>query len=352
MINFLKKITGLDKKITEASSEEKLELQSRRTLLSLVFLGVAVYFGFEPLFKLAPSGVSQGVIGAAFGTIFVIIITMYLLNKQTEIEQESKKSERVFDEKVKLYGSTLELLEKILHDGCLTKEELQSVNFGIFKLQMMGGDKTINDYVEIYTELRKALNTDDGESNGPERIELSQDQETKIKQLLLTFSSNCRIDLGLSKKELPPSIFNKLIKELQSVTSKGMRNYNLDKPDFGDRKQISKREFVKVALNHYVSKNPDISSKQLEKDFPLTLHNENGDPLKRKVRLYRKIEEIDEPSKGRYHLNNEDLLKLKDGVFAVTNQWGNANFIRFYKHCRKFNVLNEQLPANSIFDKQ
>ena len=45
-------------------------------------------------------GVAGAVVGSSFGAIFVIVLTMYLLNKQTEIEQESKRSERVFDEKV------------------------------------------------------------------------------------------------------------------------------------------------------------------------------------------------------------------------------------------------------------
>ena len=62
------------------------------TLVALAIIGVAVYLGFTPLFKLIDGGVAGNVIGAAFGSIFVIILTMYLLNKQTEIEQESKKS--------------------------------------------------------------------------------------------------------------------------------------------------------------------------------------------------------------------------------------------------------------------
>ena len=51
-----------------------------------------------------------------FLSIFVIILTMFLLNKQTEIDQESKKSERVFDEKVKIYQKSelLPMLLKIL----------------------------------------------------------------------------------------------------------------------------------------------------------------------------------------------------------------------------------------------
>ena len=73
------------------------------TLISLVIIAVAVSIGFSPLFELIGDGIASRVIGSSFGAIFVIILTMFLLNKQTEIEQESKKSERVFDEKVKIY---------------------------------------------------------------------------------------------------------------------------------------------------------------------------------------------------------------------------------------------------------
>ena len=62
-----------------------------RTLISIAVIAVAVYIGFEPLISNVPDGVAKSVISSSFGAIFVIILTMYLLNKQTEIEQESKK---------------------------------------------------------------------------------------------------------------------------------------------------------------------------------------------------------------------------------------------------------------------
>ena len=77
------------------------------TLLALSVIAITVYIGFAPLFSLVGGGVAGAVIGSSFGAIFVIILTMYLLNKQTEIEQETKKSERVFDEKVRLYQQIL-----------------------------------------------------------------------------------------------------------------------------------------------------------------------------------------------------------------------------------------------------
>ena len=91
-------------------SSTKLE-QTRqkgiKTIAVLFVVGVAVFLGFSPLFELVKGGIAGKVIGSTFGAIFAILMTMFLLNKQTEIEQESKKSERVFDEKVVLYKEIL-----------------------------------------------------------------------------------------------------------------------------------------------------------------------------------------------------------------------------------------------------
>ena len=60
--------------------------KSQRTIIALVIIGIAVYLGFTPLFELIQGGVAGAVIGSSFGAIFVIVLTMYLLNQQTEIE--------------------------------------------------------------------------------------------------------------------------------------------------------------------------------------------------------------------------------------------------------------------------
>ena len=59
------------------------------TLLALVIIAFAVSIGFSPLFELIDGGIAARVLGSSFGAIFVIVLTMFLLNNQTEIEQES-----------------------------------------------------------------------------------------------------------------------------------------------------------------------------------------------------------------------------------------------------------------------
>ena len=72
------------------SKLKETQKQGYKTLVAIAVIGIAVYLGFEPLIKFVPDGVAKSVISSSFGAIFVIILTMYLLNKQTEIEQETK----------------------------------------------------------------------------------------------------------------------------------------------------------------------------------------------------------------------------------------------------------------------
>ena len=131
-----------------------------RTLISIAVIAIAVYIGFEPLIANVPDGVAKSVISSSFGAIFVIILTMYLLNKQTEIEQESKKSERVFDEKVRLFREIMDITRDMLLDGKISKEEINRLPFPLIRLQMLANDETIKSFSTVnqkpvsYTHLR------------------------------------------------------------------------------------------------------------------------------------------------------------------------------------------------------
>ena len=107
------------------------------TLFALVIIAVAVSIGFSPLFEYLEDGIAARVLGSSFGAIFVIVLTMFLLTKQTEIEQESKKGERVFDEKVKIYQKILDITRDMLMDGSLEQKEINRLPFPLLRLQML-----------------------------------------------------------------------------------------------------------------------------------------------------------------------------------------------------------------------
>ena len=106
-------------------------------------------------------------------SIFVIILTMFLLNKQTEIEQESKKSERVFDEKVKIYQKILDICSDMLMDGNLTQDEINRLPFPLLRLQMLADDTVIETFQKVFNKLNDIYKSD------PEAEEVEIQKEEK-----------------------------------------------------------------------------------------------------------------------------------------------------------------------------
>jgi len=133
----------------------------KRTLFALAIIGLSAYFGFTPLFELIDGGIAAAVIGASFSVTFVIILTMYLLNKQTEIQQESKKSEKVFEEKVSIYKNILSHTREMLKDGKLSREEIIALSFSAIELQMVGADQTISAFNSVFDKANTIYHSDD-----------------------------------------------------------------------------------------------------------------------------------------------------------------------------------------------
>ena len=173
-----------------------------RTLIAILIIGVAVYIGFTPLFELIGGGVAGAVIGSSFGAIFVIVLTMYLLNKQTEIEQETKKSERVFDEKVKLYQYILNTTRDMIEDGSISLDEITKLPFAMINLQMLGDDSVIENYKSVFVRINDIF-----ASSEQDIVEISSEQKMAIFDDMSIFASKCRVDLGISENEVGDDLF-------------------------------------------------------------------------------------------------------------------------------------------------
>ena len=196
------------------SKLKETQQQGTRTLIAISVIAVAVYIGFEPLIKFVPDGVAKSVISASFGAIFVIILTMYLLNKQTEIEQESKKSERVFDEKVKLYQKILDIVRDMMMDGKISKEEINRLPFPLIRLGMLGKDETIESFKAVNNALNNIYSKVDDDV-----VILSDEDKQQVYELLAKFASKCRSDL-----EIGEEVGEQIIKTtVATITSTGKK---------------------------------------------------------------------------------------------------------------------------------
>ena len=197
------------------SKLDETRKKGTQTLIALAVIAVAVYIGFTPLYELITpnGGVAGAVVGSSFGAIFVIILTMYLLNKQTEIEQESKKSERIFDEKVKLDYQIYNEIESRLKDGQISKDlEMKKLPFIMARLITIASDEVIKAFTEIFT----LIVTIYSKESEQDQVAIQPDDEKKLLERLLNFAKSCRMDLGISDVPIDSSLMESAVATVDS----------------------------------------------------------------------------------------------------------------------------------------
>lgn len=310
-------------------SLKETKKRGNRTIIAILIIGIAVYLGFTPLFELVPPGVGRQVVGSSFGAIFVIILTMYLLNKQTEIEQESKRSEKVFEEKVKVYKGMLNLTKDILSDGKLSSLETNQISFSMIELQMVGADETIQAFNKIFDNINNAFQSDDDDP-----VVLNDDQKLILFKSISRFAQKCRVDLGIDEVELSDEIFNATVEEISSAV-KGKKDYSKYK---FEGNEYGKGRLVHAVVSHYVSNNPSISLNEMLKIFTPGKDGVAG----HKWGVFQTkdfgLKVLEDTGHKRFYLNEDDILRLSDEEIVVCNQWGSSNIPKFLNLCKELNI--------------
>ena len=309
-----------------------------RNLISIAVIAIAVYIGFEPLISNVPDGVAKSVISSSFGAIFVIILTMYLLNKQTEIEQESKKSERVFDEKVRLFREIMDITRDMLLDGKISKEEVNKLPFPLIRLQMLANDETIKSFSIVNQRLNKIYAEDDKED-----VLIPEEEKNDLFKALSEFASQCRLDLGIADRDVEEELVSIAVETISNTGKKG-RDYS--KVTF-DGKEYPKNRYIWEVLNNFVKENPNTDLLSFESIFP----RDGGEEFKsagikksgtyETWKLYDEAQEIFERtghkrfhvcSKGKdYKVDKDMVLKLIDAEICISSQWASDQMDPFVK---------------------
>lgn len=309
-----------------------------RNLISIAVIAIAVYIGFEPLISNVPDGVAKSVISSSFGAIFVIILTMYLLNKQTEIEQESKKSERVFDEKVRLFREIMDITRDMLIDGKISKEEVNKLPFPLIRLQMLANDETIKSFSIVNQRLNKIYAEDDKED-----VLIPEEEKNDLFKALSEFASQCRLDLGIADRDVEEELVSIAVETISNTGKKG-RDYS--KVSF-DGKEYPKNRYIWEVLNNFVKENPNTDLISFESIFP----RDGGEEFKsagikksgtyETWKLYDEAQEVFDRtghkrfhvcSKGKdYKVDKDMVLKLIDAEICISSQWASDQMDPFVK---------------------
>jgi len=308
-----------------ASKVDDTRKQGMKILVILVLVGFVVFFGYGPLFDLVGGGIPGRVLGATFGSIFAILMTMFLLNKQTEIEQESKKSERVFDEKVHLYKHILETTKIMLEDGQLDSKEILALPFTLIQMQMVGGDEAIKVYTSFFEKINDIYESDENEV-----VKIPESQAQEVFSLLSRFSVQCRVDLGISDTPIDETIFARAITALQQSNDAVKGKRDTSKYTFKG-KTFAKGRLVHAVVKDFVTQNPNTTFDDLKKAFPDEWHSDK--PNQRNRAVFVRLSDAEQLFKDKGHrrhfFKDGEALQLSDEIIAVSNQWGIGNIGNF-----------------------
>lgn len=206
--------------------------------IAIIFIGLAAFLGFSPLFKALNSNISAEIIGAAFSAIFILVVTKVLISHQSDIEHQSKKNEQVFLTRLDLYRKSHNSVVTILNSKKLSDHDLNTILGKFFELELVAPDNIIKSYqliVKELTTLYAESNDNDTQANVDEgtpslSVEVKSDDVKKLFQLLRDFANNVRKDLNLSgieytgaeKQEFEDAVLD-TVAEVQDVMSFGPR---------------------------------------------------------------------------------------------------------------------------------
>ena len=312
-----------------------------RTLISVAVIAVAVYIGFEPLISNVPDGVAKSVISSSFGAIFVIILTMYLLNKQTEIEQESKKSERVFDEKVQLFREIMDITRDMLLDGTISKEEINKLPFPLIRLQMLANDETITSFALVNQKLNEIYAEEDDDD-----VLIPEDSKRELFKLLSKFASQCRLDLGISDRDVKEELVQNAV---ETIANTGKKGRDTSKMSFNG-KEFAKNRYVWEVLNNHINDNPNMTLT----DFAELLPRDGGDEFKtagiRRTGTYdtwkkydEAIEVLKEQAEKRFWIGKDKdmVLNLNGDEICVSRAWKAIQMTPFIERMKSKGVKTE-----------
>lgn len=305
-------------------SSAKVDSKSIKNIVVLFVVAVSVYIGFEPLINFAPKGIAQSVVGSAFSAIFVMILTMYLLNKQTDVEQQAKRGERLFEERVKLFQEILAIAEDIISDDIITKEGINRLPFPFMRLCMLCDEAPIKAFQKLHVKFNEICGNDD-------EFLLGDDDRTKILSLLIKFSDECRIDLQVSTKHLGQDLFDSSVIALSETVKK--KDYS--KFTFNGV-ELSKAKYIHAVIKSYADNNPEITLREFSSKIPRSTE------FRKDVWVtYDEAEQIKVRDRARHYLKDDEVVYLTDAKICVTNGQSLDGVIQWIDYFKKVGVRHK-----------
>jgi hypothetical protein len=309
------------------------------SFLSILLLTAALYLGFSELINRIATESAREAVNAAIGVIFVIMTTMYMLKKQTEVDRKRDFDSEILKKKLATYERALAVWQRVgLTDGTIKQDDRAECLEVQLQVMMVAPKAVVSCAANLTKQINQAYSSDEKEG-------LLEEEKEAFFADLVRFSEVARKDLDLPETSLgmEPDFIREMITVVVGAATGTKKNY--DKFIFNG-KELGKSklalEIVKViAKDHNAGSFDDLRSM-----FPDTLHTEGRPSTAKNRRVVMSLDEA-KSQNLRYHSKDEDLISLGDGSFAVvSNQWGTNVDYFIQEVSNKFGIKVQRVTSN------
>ena len=299
------------------------------TYIAIIILSIALYVGFDDLITGAASGTARDTISAALAAIFVLITTMYLLNKQTDIEQKKKLEEKIYINKFKIYDEVINVLQDIGYiEFKISDENFKKCLNKHFELLMVAPEEICNLSNSIQDYI--ANNYEPGGKNKLDEIIINN-----IRDDLWEFTKLARKDLDISVDHMNIKSNKNKKDDNEKAKQNIIDNSGQKLSKFKFKGEIyNKRGLVLGIVKHTVKDQSVKTFKDLKELFP-DRDSTSGIESKKKYNFIVALKSDFDEDDNRIFRKDDDIIILDKKEIIVHNQWGGENFDYFLKQVQK-----------------
>jgi hypothetical protein len=204
-------------------ARKRLSLKGNANAIVLVAISIVLFIGFRPLFEVTPDGVAREILVAGLGALFVTLVTLILLDRQSETQkelidqqtklsfdmqkglhedqrqyqEEQKKNEHLHRKKVDAYFEAIEKLRLVIKDRKLSPNQQDELPFLLYNLQLVGNRKTLASLIVVTNILVGSEDSPKSRTGEEDEIFLDDRRISDLQKQMFKFCEDCREDLGL-----------------------------------------------------------------------------------------------------------------------------------------------------------
>ncbi len=290
---------------------------------AIIVLSIALYVGFDDLIFGGASGTARDTISAALAAIFVLITTMYMLNKQTDVEHKKKLDTEIFKRKFIIYDQLISILQNIGHYKLtVNDDDYRKCLNKHYELVMVAPAEIVSLSNEILLLLKSIREV--GKVKALDEVNLDEVKQQELRDFIDDFCILARADFNLPEAEkFNPNAYKD---SMNKVTEPGSKN--LDKFEFNGR-SYTKNRLVLEVVRHTVDVKKVENIDKLKSLFPDSYWSE-GKESSSKNAFIVELKKDAENKRARFFTKKDDIIKFdnSNAEVIVNNQWG-TNFDYF-----------------------